>query len=67
LLEVHSELLVYFRYFDSVDICKVRSDWRESRIRGVLPHNAMTIPHIAKITVFYTTEVEIGVFQKGFR
>lgn len=45
----------------------MRPDWREARIRGKLPHNGKDSPKVVKITVFYTTEVEIGVFQEGVR
>lgn len=54
-------------YFDSVDVCKVRKDWREARLRGVFPFHARDPPKVVKVTVFYTTEVEVGVFQEGIR
>lgn len=55
------------RYFDSVDICKVRPDWRETRVEGTFPANAREVFKMVKLTVFYTTEVEVGVFQEGIR
>ncbi|KAJ8298538.1 hypothetical protein KUTeg_025069 [Tegillarca granosa] len=59
-----SDLLIYF---DSIDICKVRSDWRETRIQGMFPANASEIFKLVKLTVFYTCEVEVGLFQEGMR
>ncbi|XP_048772314.2 calpain-15-like [Ostrea edulis] len=55
------------KYFDSVDICKVRPDWRETRMEGTFPANAREVFKMVKLTVFYTTEVEVGVFQEGVR
>ncbi|XP_069129465.1 calpain-15-like [Argopecten irradians] len=59
-----SDLMIYF---DSIDICKVRSNWRETRINGTLPSNARESFKMVKLTVFYTSEVEIGLFQEGMR
>ena len=56
-----------FRYFDSVDVCKVRPDWRETRLRGIFPFHAKEPPKVVKVTVFYTTEIEVGLFQEGIR
>ncbi|WAQ98605.1 CAND-like protein [Mya arenaria] len=55
------------KYFDSVDVCKVRPDWRESRVKGVFPSNASQPMNVTKVTVFYTTDVEVGVFQPSDR
>lgn len=57
----------FFRYFDSVDVCKVRPHWRETRIKGVITNNASKPPKITKATLFYTTEMDIDVFQEGLR
>jgi len=60
--------LFYFSYFDSVEICKYRSDWMEARITGFLPNH--TPPENYKVTnieVFQHTEVELGLFQEGQR
>uniref|UniRef100_T1L551 Calpain catalytic domain-containing protein n=2 Tax=Tetranychus urticae TaxID=32264 RepID=T1L551_TETUR len=56
------------KYFDSIDVCKVRKDWNEIRIEGVLP------PFVDKenldliiITVFEATEIEFSLFQENQR
>lgn len=57
------------RYFDSIDICKLRADWHELRLQGVLPPNAFDIDNIpvAQLTVLEPTEVELALFQDGHR
>ncbi|KAL5012395.1 hypothetical protein ScPMuIL_010946 [Solemya velum] len=55
------------KYFDSIDLCKVRPDWRETRVIGTFPTNASGPLSMVKLTVFYTCEVEVGLFQAGFR
>ena len=56
------------KYFDCIDICKVRRGWNEVRVAGVLPplsskkHLGCTL-----ITVFEPTEVEFSLFQEGQR
>lgn len=55
------------RYYDSVDVCKIRPDDHESRMQGVFPSNAKDSMKIMKLTVFTTTEVELGLFQEGLR
>ncbi|KAL4230896.1 Calpain-15 [Mactra antiquata] len=55
------------KYFDSVDICKVRPHWHETRVRGKMSNNSTIPPKVTKMTLFYTTEVDIGVFQEGIR
>lgn len=56
------------KYFDSVDICKYRSDWMESRKCGVLPFSCDGPPLVVTLLeVFETTEVELGLFQGGGR
>lgn len=53
------------KYFDSVDICKVHSDWTEIRVEGVLPPYGDK-DHLAFIlvTVCEPTEVELTLFQE---
>ncbi len=56
------------RYFDCIDICKVRRNWNEVRVGGVLPpmsskdHQSCTL-----LTVLEPTEVEFSLFQEGQR
>lgn len=61
-------LVLPFRFFDSIDICKYRSDWMESRLHGVLPSNcegqSLFVTHVE---VFETAEVELCLFQGGAR
>ena len=60
-------LLSLCRYFDCVDVCKVREDWNETRVQGIFPSNAQEALKIVKLTVFQTTEIELGLFQEGVR
>lgn len=55
-------------YFDSIDVCKVRSDWTEIRLEGVLPPFGDK-DHLAVIvlTVCEPTEVEFSLFQENQR
>ena len=57
------------KYFDSIDICKIRIDWNEIRLKGVLPPNAYDIDNICviKLSVLESTEVELNLFQEGHR
>ena len=58
---------MYCRHFDSIDICKYRSDWMEYRCSGVLPQNAVKPLKLTEIEIFETTEVEVGLFQESLR
>ena len=57
------------KYFGSIDICKVRSDWSECRISAVFPSNSSDLKNttLVVVTVVETTEVEFGLYQKGER
>ncbi|CAG2107155.1 unnamed protein product [Medioppia subpectinata] len=57
------------KYFDCIDICKVRSDWNEIRLQGVLPSNALDVENLAivEFTVVEATELEFSLFQEGQR
>ena len=56
------------KYFDCIDICKVRPGWNEVRVTGFLPprsskaHQGCTL-----LTVLEPTEVEFTLFQEGQR
>ena len=56
------------KYFDSIDVCKVRSDWTEIRVEGLLPSFADK-DSLAMIvmTVCEPTEVEFSLFQETNR
>lgn len=57
------------RYFDCIDICKVRcSGWNEVRLRGTLPPLA-SLDHLSCVllTVLEPTEAEFTLFQEGQR
>lgn len=55
-------------YFDSIDVCKVRKDWTEIRIEGVLPpHGDKDHLAIIVLTVCEPTEVEFSLFQETQR
>lgn len=64
---IHSECIPY-RFFDCIDICKVRPDWNEVRLQGVLPPQTdKDSQAVTLLTVLEGTEVEFGLFQEGQR
>ncbi|XP_066999894.2 calpain-D [Anabrus simplex] len=56
------------KYFDCIDICKVRSGWNEVRLRGTLPPMS-SLDHLSCVllTVLEPTEAEFTLFQEGQR
>ncbi|GFN76547.1 calpain-d [Plakobranchus ocellatus] len=55
------------RYFDSIDVCKIRPDWHEFRIKGLFPCHGLQAAQVIKLTVFQTTDVDLCLFQEGSR
>lgn len=56
------------KYFDSIDVCKVREDWNEIRIEGVLPPFAdKETMDLIILTIFEATEIEFNLFQESQR
>jgi calpain-15 len=56
------------RYFDAIDICKVRSGWSEIHLSGTLPpfSSPNHLPCVL-LTVLEATEVELTLFQQEDR
>lgn len=59
--------IVFFgcRYFDCIDICKVRSGWNEVRLQGTL--QPLCSLSCVLLTVLEPTEAEFTLFQEGQR
>lgn len=57
----------FMKYFDSVDVCKIRDDWAEARVNGCFPAFAGSPAKVALVTVFSTTEVDLCLCQEGVR
>jgi len=57
----------FMKYFDSVDVCKIREGWAEARANGCFPAFAGPPAKVALVNVFSTTEVDMCLFQEGVR
>ncbi|XP_070552553.1 calpain-15-like [Ptychodera flava] len=55
------------KYFDCVDICKVKTDWLEARVNGIFSDYAGSALQVTILTIHQPTEVEFGLFQEAGR
>jgi hypothetical protein len=59
--------IVLFRYFDCVDVCKIRDDWTEARVASFLPPFAGGPSEVVSMAVFSPTQLDLCVYQKTAR
>lgn len=54
----------FVRFFCSIDICKARLDWFESRMSGYFSPEGTREMQAYHLIVFETSEINIGLFHK---
>lgn len=67
-MKISASKLIRFilhRYFDCIDICKVRAGWNEVRLQGTL--QPLCSLSCVLLTVLEPTEAEFTLFQEGQR
>lgn len=57
------------KYFDSIDVCKIRTGWNEIRLEGLFPTKSTDIENIPFVilTINETTEIDFSLFQSSRR
>lgn len=57
------------KYFDSIDVCKIRAGWNEIRLEGLFPTKSTDIENIPFVilTINETTEIDFSLFQSSRR
>lgn len=56
------------RYFNCIEVCRVRECWNEVRLTGTLPSLSHTEDSsYILLNIFEPTEVELSLFQEGER
>lgn len=54
----------FVKYFSSIDICKTRLDWFESRMQAEFCHDFSTEMTAFHLIVFETAEINVTLFHK---
>uniref|UniRef100_A0A6G1S8V7 Calpain-D n=1 Tax=Aceria tosichella TaxID=561515 RepID=A0A6G1S8V7_9ACAR len=57
------------KYFDSIDVCKIRDGWNEFRLEGLLPNKSTDTKNLPFVilTVNETAEIDLSLFQSSRR
>lgn len=57
----------FVQYFCSIDVCKTRLDWYESRMSGYFSPEGTREMQAYHLIVFETSEIDIGLFHKTIK
>jgi calpain-15 len=57
----------FVTYFCSIDICKTRLDWFETRMSGYFSPEGTREMQAYHLVVFETSEIDIGLFHKSVK